>query len=75
MASLARDIRFDPAKLFHEDGRPKMPYELDEDTRVALRGFKRSSHHRCPQGQKGGRTQPASASSLEPRTHVTPRRC
>jgi hypothetical protein len=39
MASLARDIHFDPARLFHEDGRPKQLHELDEPTRVALRGM------------------------------------
>ena len=38
MASMARDIRFDPAKLEHEDGTPKRLRELDEDTRLALRG-------------------------------------
>jgi phage terminase small subunit len=40
MASIARDIRFDPARLVHEDGRPKQLHELDPDTRLALRGFK-----------------------------------
>ena len=39
IASLARDIRFDPARLFHEDGRPKQLHELDEATRMALRGM------------------------------------
>jgi hypothetical protein len=29
MASLARDIRFDPARLFHEDGTPKELHEMD----------------------------------------------
>ena len=37
---MARDIRFDPAKLEHEDGTPKRLRELDEDTRLALRGYK-----------------------------------
>jgi hypothetical protein len=39
MASVARDIRFDPAKLVHEDGTPKRLRELDENTRLALRGY------------------------------------
>ena len=37
IASLERDIRFDPARLFHEDGRRKELHELDEATRLALR--------------------------------------
>jgi hypothetical protein len=37
MASLARDIRFDPARLFHQNGRPKQLHELDEATRSAVR--------------------------------------
>jgi hypothetical protein len=37
MASLARDIHFDPARLFHEDGRRKELHELDEATRSAVR--------------------------------------
>ena len=37
---MARDIRFDPAKLEHEDGTPRRLRELDEDTRLALRGYK-----------------------------------
>jgi hypothetical protein len=37
MASLARDIHFDPARLFHQNGRPKQLHELDEATRLALR--------------------------------------
>lgn len=40
VASLARDIKFDPASVFHKDGRPKMVHEIDEPTRVALRGYK-----------------------------------
>ena len=32
-----RDIRFDPARLFHEDGRRKELHELDEATRSAVR--------------------------------------
>ena len=40
MSSLARDINFDPARLFHQDGRPKQLHELDEATRLALRGMK-----------------------------------
>jgi phage terminase small subunit len=38
LRSLARDIRFDPAKLYNEDGSMKAIHELDEDTRLALRG-------------------------------------
>jgi len=38
IASIARDIRFDPAKLYKEDGRLKSIHEIDEDTRLALRG-------------------------------------
>ena len=41
MASLGRDIHFDPANLEHEDGTPKRLRELDPDTRAALRGYKR----------------------------------
>jgi phage terminase small subunit len=37
LQSLARDIRFDPAKLYNEDGTFKKVHELDEDTRLALR--------------------------------------
>lgn len=39
IASLARDIRFDPAKLYNEDGSLKRITEIDEDTRLALRGI------------------------------------
>lgn len=39
MASLARDIRFDPRKLFRADGTLKTVHELDEDTRLALRRY------------------------------------
>lgn len=38
LSSLARDIRFDPAKLYREDGSLKPIHEMDEDTRLALRG-------------------------------------
>lgn len=38
IASLARDIRFDPAKMYREDGTLKPIVEMDEDTRRALRG-------------------------------------
>lgn len=38
MASLARDLRFDPAKLYRPDGSLKPIHEIDEDTRLALRG-------------------------------------
>ncbi len=37
--SATRDIRFDPAKLYNEDGSMKRIHELDEDTRLALRGM------------------------------------
>lgn len=35
-----RDIRFDPGKLFDEDGQPKDIQDLDDDTRLALAGLK-----------------------------------
>lgn len=35
--SLARDIRFDPAKLYNEDGSLRRITDMDEDTRLALR--------------------------------------
>lgn len=38
MESLARDLRFDPAKLYDDKRRLKPIPELDEDTRMALRG-------------------------------------
>jgi len=38
IASLARDVRFDPAKLYRADGTLRPIQELDEDTRLALRG-------------------------------------
>lgn len=42
LASLARDLRFDPAKLFYTEGpdkgKLKQVWEMDEDTRLALRG-------------------------------------
>ncbi len=37
MASLARDLRFDPAKLYNADGSLKSILEMDEDTRLVLR--------------------------------------
>ena len=37
MVSLARDLRFDPAKLYNADGSLKSILEMDEDTRLALR--------------------------------------
>lgn len=39
IASLARDLRFDPAKLLNEHGTMKPIHEIDEDTRLALRSF------------------------------------
>jgi Terminase small subunit len=36
--SLAYDVKFDPAKLFNEDGSRKELHEIDEATRMALRG-------------------------------------
>lgn len=36
--SLARDVRFDPAKLYNADGSMKQVSEMDEATRRALRG-------------------------------------
>lgn len=37
MASLARDLRFDPARLYNADGSLKSILEMEEDTRLALR--------------------------------------
>jgi phage terminase small subunit len=39
LESLARDIRFDPAKLYDEHGKLKPIHEIDEDTRLAMRGL------------------------------------
>jgi len=39
MASLARDLRFDPARLYNADGSLKSILKMDEDTRLALRGL------------------------------------
>jgi len=39
LRSVARDVRFDPAKLFNEDKSVKHITEMDEDTRLALRGI------------------------------------
>lgn len=39
MRSLARDLRFDPAKMLDERGQIKPLHEMDEDTRLALRGL------------------------------------
>lgn len=39
MRSLARDIRFDPAKMLGKDGQLLPIAEMDEDTRLALRGM------------------------------------
>lgn len=38
IASMARDVRFDPAKLYRTDGTLMPIPELDEETRLALRG-------------------------------------
>ena len=38
LRSLARDVRFDPAKLYRPDGSILPIHEMDEDTRLALRG-------------------------------------
>lgn len=40
LRGLARDLRFDPKKLYGDDGKMKGVHELDEDTRRALRGWK-----------------------------------
>ena len=37
MASLARDLRFDPGKLYRPDGTMHHVKDLDDDTRLALR--------------------------------------
>lgn len=39
LRSLARDVRFDPAKMLDENGNMKPIAEMDEDTRLALRGM------------------------------------
>lgn len=39
LASLARDLKFDPAKMYDEKGVMKSIHEIDEDTRLALRGL------------------------------------
>lgn len=39
LESMARDVRFDPAKLYRDDGSMKGMLELDQDTRLALRGI------------------------------------
>ena len=39
LVSAARDMRFDPAKLFDEHGKLKPIHEIDEDTRLAMRGM------------------------------------
>lgn len=39
LESMARDVRFDPAKLFNDDGSMKSIAQMDEDTRLALRGI------------------------------------
>ena len=39
MASLARDLRFDPAKCYDESGGFKDIHDIDLDTRLALRGM------------------------------------
>lgn len=39
VASIARALRFDPRKLFNEDGSSKAVHELDEDTARALSSF------------------------------------
>lgn len=36
LLSLARAVEFDISKLVKEDGTPKLPHELDEDTRLAV---------------------------------------
>jgi phage terminase small subunit len=36
LRELARIINADPEKLFHEDGRPKLPREWDPETRAAV---------------------------------------
>lgn len=35
---------FDPRKLYHENGVPKRPQELDDDTAMALSGIEPSDH-------------------------------
>lgn len=39
LKNLAQAVYFDPRKLFHADGRPKLPHELDDDTAAAINGL------------------------------------
>jgi phage terminase small subunit len=39
LLALKRLVFFDPRKLFHDDGKPKLISELDEDTACALQGI------------------------------------
>ena len=58
LRSLARDVRFDPAKLFDENGVMRPISEMDEDTRLALRGTKvyEEYHGRGEDREKIGET-------------------
>jgi len=39
LRNLAQAVYFDPRKLFHQDGRAKLPHELDDDTAAAINGM------------------------------------
>lgn len=43
----------DPRKLFHPDGRPKQPHELDDDTAAAVCGIERMVEYRESVGKNG----------------------
>lgn len=38
LRNLARAVHFDPRKLFHPNGKAKLPHELDDDTAAAISG-------------------------------------
>jgi len=61
MRSLARDIRFDPAKLLDERGNLKSVAVMDEDTRLALRGME---HYAEFAGRGGDREQVGTTSKV-----------
>jgi phage terminase small subunit len=52
-AKLARIVRFDPRKLYREDGSLKSPTEWDDDTAAAMAGFELGW---APDGRGGGTT-------------------
>jgi len=42
LQSLVRELKFDPSKLFDENGNAKPIHEIDQDTRMALTGVETS---------------------------------